>query len=251
MGGGKMKTFLEWLDLKEISSNLLARAADAASERGDMKGDRLQPKFLQGADKAAARAGNLPRARSWTSTPVTDDMNQSLIPDHSAIRYFFRGDGGKTEEGSFVVRSIKYNEHYDWFQKERRAAWDRTRGPDGISYSKPTDPSVSGRMPDHRELYVITTTKGEKVTVDGMASESTMWQMGEEPTVKDWDNKLQMKLDGKEIFPDRKGAVEIARQINKFDYDSSKRSRAVQSNSNKSRGALDFRGIKPEYIKQA
>lgn len=236
-----MKSFLEWLELKEISSNLLARAADAADARGDMKGDRMRDKFLRGAEGAAERAKGLPRAGSWVSGGVDDGHpNARLIPDHSAIRYFYRGEGGKTEEGSFVVRSIKYNEWGEWFQKERGAAWNRTHGDKGRGeYHKPD--GVTGRMPDYREYYVITTTKGDKVTVDGMAEDATAWQMGEEPTHKNWDNRLQVRLNGRDIFPDRKGAVELARQINKFDYDSLDKS---------DKSPFDFKGIEPKFIKQ-
>jgi hypothetical protein len=245
-----MKTFYEWLELKEISSNLLARAADAAAERGDMKGDRLQSKFLQGADKAAERARGLPRARSWVSKDIKG-ANQNLIPDYSGIRYFFRGEGGKTEEGSFVIRRIKYNPSYaGWFQKERRAAWNRTHGGDGQGdYKKPE--GTSGRMPDYRELYEIETTKGDKVTVDGMAEGATMWQMGEEPRLKDRDDRLQVKLNGREIFPDRNGAVELARQINKFDYEQGMADAPSHVLRKKSKTPFDFKGIKPEQIKQA
>lgn len=245
-----MKSFLEWVQLKEISSNLLARAADAAAARGDMKGDRLQSKFLQGADKAAERAGSLPRGKSWTSVDVSNHPNSRLIPDYSGIKYFFRGEGGKTEEGSFVVRNIQYNPSYgDWFQKERGAAWNRTHGDDGKGeYNKPQ--GISGRMPDYRELYVITTTKGEKVTVDGMAEGATSWQMGEEPTQKNWDNRLQVKLNGVDIFPDRNGAVELARQINKYDYEQVMAKAPSHSLHTKVKGPSEFKGIKPEFIKQ-
>ena len=55
-----MKTFTEWLELKEISSNLLMRAADLASQRGDKnKGEKQKAKFLQGARDAAVRARGL------------------------------------------------------------------------------------------------------------------------------------------------------------------------------------------------
>lgn len=244
-----MKKFTEWLYLKEISSNLLARAADAAGARGDMKGDRLQSKFLQGADKAAERAGKLPRAGSWFSGGVeANHPNSRLIPNYSGIKYFFRGEGGKTEEGSFVVRNIQYNHHDDWFQKERKAAWDRTHADGGKGeYNKPE--GVSGRMPDYRQHYVITTTKGEKVTVDGMAEEATLWQMGESPT-KSWDNKLQVKLNGMDIFPDKNGAVELARQINKYDYEQIMAKAPSHSLHTKVKGPSEFKGIKPEFIKQ-
>lgn len=251
-----MKTFAEWLELKEISSNLLVRAADAAAERGDMKGYRLQSKFLQGADKSAERARIGPRAGSWFSGGVeAGHPNSRLIPDYSAIRYFFKGEEGKTEEGSFVVRSIKYNPSYgEWFQNQRSAAWNRTHDYSG-DYKKPE--GVSGRLPDYREIYEITTTKGEKVTVDGMAEAATMWQMGEAPRHEKWDNRLQVKLNGKEIFPDRSGAVELARQINKYDYEqilAKARSHSLHSGgtvyADKLKSPSEFVGIKPEFIKQ-
>jgi hypothetical protein len=245
-----VKTFIEWLQLKEISSNLLARAADAAGARGDIKGDRLQSKFLQGADEAAERAKGLPRGKSWTSADIANHPNARLLPDYSGIKYFFRGEGGKMQEGSFVVRNIKYNPSYDaWFQKERGAAWDRTHDKAG-DYSEPDKPGVSGRMPDFRELYEITTTKGEKVTVDGMAEGATMWQMGEAPKMQKADNRLQVKLNGIDIFPDRNGAVELARQINKFDYEriqAKDKSHVLMGNP---KTAFDHKGIKPEFIKQ-
>ena len=245
-----MKTFQEWLQLKEISSNLLARAADAAGARGDMKGDRLQSKFLQGADKAAERAGKLPRAGSWVSGGVpAGHPNARLIPDYAGIKYFFRGEGGKTEEGSFVVRNIEYKDWSQFVRKERAAAWNRTHGDDGRGeYRKPD--GVSGRMPDYREYYVITTTKGEKVTVDGMAEDATAWQMGEEPTQKNWDNRLQVKLNGKEIFPDRNGAQELARQINKFDYEQILKNAPSHSLHKKVNTPFDFKGIQAKFIKQ-
>lgn len=246
-----MKSFLEWLELKEISSNLLARAADTAAARGDMKGDRMQSKFLQGADKAAERAKGLPRAGSWVSGGVdAGHPNSRLIPDYSGIKYFFRGESGKTEEGSFVVRNIKYSPWGEWFQKERAAAWNRTHGDDGRGEYKKPD-GVSGRMPDNRTLYVINTTKGEEVTVDGMAEGATSWQMGEEPNQKNWDNRLQVKLNGKEIFPDRNGAVELARQINKFDYEQISKNAPSHSLHKKVGSPSEFKGIKPEFIKQA
>ena len=245
-----MKTFTEWLELKEISSNLLARAADAAADRGDMKGDRLQSKFLQGADQAADRAKGLPRGRSWTSNDVANHPNARLIPDYSSIKYFFRGEGGKMEEGSFVVRSIKYNPSYaDWFQKERGAAWNRTHGDDGQGEYNKRD-GVSGRMPDFRELYEIMTTKCEKVTVDGMAEAATMWQMGEEPRLQKRNDGLQVKLNGMEIFPDRSGAVELTRQINKYDYERIMANAKSHSLYSKIKGPSEFVGIKPEFIKQ-
>lgn len=232
---------------------MLARAADAAAARGDMKGDRLQSKFLQGADKSAenARTSGV-RAGSWVSGGLqAGHPNSSLIPDYSAIRYFFKGEGGKTEEGSFVVRGIKYNPSYgDWFQKERGAAWNRTHGDGGRGdYNKPE--GVSGRMPDYRELYEITTTKGEKVTVDGMAEAATMWQMGEAPRHEKWDDRLQVRLNGKEIFPDRNGAVELARQINKYDYEQIIAKAPSHLLHKKVNSASEFKGIKPEFIKQA
>lgn len=244
-----MKTFVEWLELREISSNLLNRAADAAAARGDMKGDRLQSKFLQGSENAAERAKGLPRGRSWTSGDVANHPNARLIPDYSGIKYFFRGEGGKTEEGSFVVRNIEYKDWSSFVRKERAAAWLRTHGDGGRGeYHKPD--GVTGRMPDFREYYVITTTKGEKVTVDGMAEDATSWQMGEEPTQKNWSNSLQVKLNGKEIFPDRKGAVELARQINKFDYEQIQANASGYELRSKPNTAFDFKGIKPEFIKQ-
>lgn len=244
-----MKTFFEWLELKEISSNLLARAADAAAARGDMKGDRLQSKFLQGADRAADRTKNLPRGRSWTSDDVANHPNSRLIPNYSAIKYFFRGEGGKTEEGSFVIRNIKYNSWDDWFQKERTAAWGRTHDKEG-NYNKTDDSKVTGRMPDNRAFYVIKTTKGEEVTVDGMAEGATSWQMGEEPTQENWSNSLQVKLNGRDIFPDRNGAVELARQINKFDYEQMRANASGYELRPKPKTAFEFGGIKPEFIKQ-
>lgn len=237
-----MKNFTEWLELKEISSNLLARAADAAAARGDMKGDRLQPKFLQGAESSAERAKNLPRGRSWASDDFANHPNARLLPDYSGIKYFFRGEGGKPEEGSFVIRNIKYSPWGEWFQKERSAAWNRTHGDGGKGEYRSTD-GVSGRMPDNRTLYMINTTQGDVVTVEGMAEGATSWQMGEEPKQKNSDNRLQVKLNGREIFPDRNGAVELTRQINKFDYErQDPRERPI--------GKDDFQGIKPEFIKQ-
>ena len=246
-----MRTFHEWLELKEISSNLLNRAADAAEARGDMKGDRLKSKFLQGSEDAAERARGLPRAGSWVSGGAeANHPNSRLIPDYSGIKYFFRGEGGRMEEGSFVVRSIKYNPSYgDWFQKERGAAWDRTHGGGGQGdYGKPD--GVSGRMPDFRELYEIKTTKGEKVTVDGMAEAATMWQMGEAPRLQKSDDRLQVKLNGKNIFPDRSGAVELVRQINKYDYEQTMAKAKSHSLHSKIKGPSEFVGIKPEFIKQ-
>jgi hypothetical protein len=249
-----MKTFNEWLELREISSNLLNRAADAAAARGDMKGDRLQSKFLQGSEDAAERARGLPRAASWVSGGIeAGHPNSDLIPNYSGIKYFFRGEGGKTEEGSFVIRNIQYNPSYgDWFQKERGAAWARTHDGDG-NYNKTDDSKVTGRMPDYRELYEIETTKGEKVTVDGMAEAATLWQMGEAPRILNHDNRLQVKLNGKDVFPDRNGAAELARQINKYDYEQvlAKAKTHQLRSSGKVEKPSDFKNrIKPEFIKQ-
>lgn len=248
-----MKSFLEWVKLQEISSNLLSRAADAAEARGDMKGDRLQSKFLRGAESAAERAKSLPRGRSWLSDDIASHPNSHVLPDYSSIKYFFRGEGGKVEEGSFVIRTIKYNPSYgDWMDRERKAAWARTHGPDG-SYIAPSDasnPSKSGRMPDYRAIYEIETTKGENIEVIGMAEAATMWQMGEAPRHLEYDNRLQLRLGGKDIFPDRNGAVELSRQINKFDYEQLLSGRPGWS---KPKNASEYKakGIKPEFIKQA